>query len=238
MDTVVTLNTGIGTNSNTVRALASRSLRVLFDPARFFRHELPELSLNESLTFGIGNAWLASVFAFFLQTINSLLLSQLLDRWMQRLVAMEEGFLVWSLSANSFLWAAGLLLLGPFLLLLRAAFSTLGLYVFARLLIEDRPGAPEPVTFQGTFRIQAVALLGQWFAIVPVFGPLLSFIVSLILTVTGVRERFQTSTRRAVAVVFAPFAILFVMALLVFVFFVVMLSQFTLQDLMEIDSGL
>lgn len=227
MDTVTTIT---GTNAPSLRELAARVLRVLFEPARFFRHDLPSYSLSEALAFGIGNAWLASAFAFFFQTINTLILTSILDRWMQRLVASEEGFLVWGLSPNSFLWASGLLLLAPFLLVLRSLFASVGLYLFSRLLIEDRPGAPEPVTFRGAYRIQAVSLLGQWFSVVPVFGSLLSLLVSLILVVTGVRERFQVSTRRAAAVVLAPYALLALLALLVLLLMLVLLAQVSLEE--------
>jgi hypothetical protein len=103
------------------------------------------------------------------------------------------------------LFEAGLLLLSPFFLVGQAIFSALFTYFFARLLIHDRQTAPEPVTFTATMRIQAVAMLSNWYSIVPIFGGLLAFVTGLILTVTGVRERFGVSTRRAMAVVLSPY---------------------------------
>jgi hypothetical protein len=229
-----TINTS---TSGFLRALFARCQRALFEPARFFRHDLPQMSLSEALAFGIGNAWGASVLAFFVQTINTLLVGQLLERWMQRLVASEEGFALWGLSAQQFLYSSAALLLAPFLLLARTFFVTFWLYLFARLLIEDRPGAPEPVTFRGAFRVQAAVLTGRWFSVVPVFGGFLSFVVCLVLTVTGVRERFGVSTRRAIAVVLAPYFLLFLLALTLAVLLIFGLTQLPFEELLQMEGG-
>ncbi|HEY8279943.1 MAG TPA: hypothetical protein VIH99_09980 [Bdellovibrionota bacterium] len=231
MDTVVNLSPSDGSLRETLR----KCLRVLVEPGRFFRNDLPAMSVNDSLAFGIGNAWAAAVISFFIQTINSFLLAQLLERWMQRLVASEDGFSVWTLSAKSFLYASGMLLLAPFLLLLRSVISAAGLYLFARLLIEDRPESPEPVTYNGALRIQGSVLCGQWFSVVPIFGGVLAFLVSLILSVTGVRERFGVSNRRALAVVLAPYILLGLAMLLFFAVFALALSQISLQELLDVD---
>jgi hypothetical protein len=224
------------TTSAFLRALLGRCQRALFEPARFFRHDLPQMSLSDALAFGIGNAWAAATVAFFVQTFNTLLVGQLLERWMQRLVASEEGFELWGLSANSFLYSSGALLLGPFLFLLRACFVSVWLYLFARLLIEDRPGAPEPVTFKGALRVQAAVLTAQWFSVVPVFGGFLAFVVSLILTVTGVRERFGVSTRRALAVVLAPYFLFFVLLILLAAMLIFGLTQVPWEEMLQMDG--
>ncbi len=233
-DTILTL--GTGTNESPLRALLGRCQRILFDPSRFFRFDFPGMNLSESLAFGIGNAWASAGIAFFVQTFNSLVLSRLLERWMQRLLASESGFELWGLTANQFLFSSGALLLAPFLFLFRAFFASLLVYLFARLLIEDRPGAPEQVNFRSVFKIEATSLAGNWFAVVPVFGGFLSFVVSMILVVTGVRERFGVSTRRATAVVLAPWMFLFFAALLFVLAVMIGISQIPVEDLLrEID---
>ncbi|MGZ3719084.1 MAG: hypothetical protein ACXWR1_12125, partial [Bdellovibrionota bacterium] len=60
-------------------------------------------------------------------------------------------------------------------------------------------------------------------------------IVGLVLTVTGVRERFGVSTRRATAVVLAPYLLLFVAAILLSALLVVAVSQLPVQELFDID---
>ncbi|MGZ3720067.1 MAG: hypothetical protein ACXWR1_17140, partial [Bdellovibrionota bacterium] len=184
MDTILDLNKAAG-DDGSLPALLRKSLRALTQPGRFFRVDFPSMDAPTLLAFGIGNAWASAFIAFFVQTLNSLLLSRLLDRWMQRLLSSEDGFDVWNLSAHSFLYTSGLLLLSPFILLLQAVLCGGGLYLFARVLIEDRPGAPEPVTYGAALRIQATSLVSNWYSLVPVFGGLLSFIVGLVLTVTG-----------------------------------------------------
>lgn len=230
-DTILTLDTP--TEEGGIRALLRLCQRVLFEPGRFFRQDLPRLSLSQALAFGIGNAWAAAGIAFFVQTFNTLLMSRFLDRWMQRLMASEDGFAFWGLSATQFLYSSGALLLGPFLFLVRVFFASALLYGFARLLIEERPGAPEPVTFRGAMRIEAASLAGQWFAVVPFFGGLLAFLVSTVLVVTGVRERFGVSTRRAVLVVFAPWVLFLFGAMLLVMALLIGLTQIPYEELLQ-----
>lgn len=235
-ETILTLDTP--TNENTFRNLLGRCQRSLFEPGRFYRHDLPRMSLSEALAFGIGNAWAAAFVAFFVQTFNTLVMGKLLERWMQKMLASEEGFAVWGLSAAQFLYSSGALLLGPFLFLLQAFFSSVMLYMFARLLIEDRPGAPEPVTFRGAFRIEAASLTGHWFSVVPFFGGFLAFVVSTVLVITGVRERFGVSTRRATAVVFAPWLMLMMFAMVLALALLVGLTQIPFEELLAaFDAG-
>ena len=234
MDTILNLNNA-GVQEGVLHAVLRKSGRALTAPARFFRTDFPAMNTPTLLAFGIGNAWAAAAFSFFVQTINSLLLTELLDHWMQRLLSSEEGFSVWGLSANSFLFTSGLLLLGPFLFLLQTAVFSVWLFLFARLLIEDRVGAPEPVTFQGALRIQAASLVCTWYSLVPIFGGLLSFIAGLVVTVTGVRERFGVSTRRASAVVLAPYLLFVFGAILLGFLLLTAASQVSLQELFDVD---
>ncbi len=220
-----------------LRGLVKRSARVLFSPVRFFRYDLPAMDTATALTFGVGNAWAASIAAFFIQTLNTLLVAQLLDRWMQRLLSDEDGFSVWSLSPRSFLWTSGLTLLGPFLYLIQITVGGFGLYLFARLLVEERADAPEQVTYEACLRIQSAALVSEWYSLVPVFGGLLSFIAGLVLLVTGVRERFGVSTRRACAVVFAPFVMLVFVIVVFLVLAALMATQIPFADLLDLDTS-
>jgi|GEM_PF-5040328 len=233
----LTITPATSREPGTLRALLELSRRALFEPTRFFRYDLPQLSVSESLAFGIGNAWVAASIAFFVQTFNTLLTSQLLEQWMQRLLASEDGFAIWGLSATSFLYSSGILLLAPFLYLLKTALTSIWLYIFARFLIDHRPGAAEPVTYSNTLRIQAASLTGQWFSVVPIFGGLLAFIVSFVLTVTGIRERFGVSTRRAFAITLAPYLMLVFLVLLLAIMLFVGVSQLPFDELLDLEPG-
>ena len=70
-------------SSDGFRELLRKSGRVLLEPSRFFRFDFPALDTPALLAFSVGNAWAASAISFFVQTVNSLLLSRLLDHWMQ-----------------------------------------------------------------------------------------------------------------------------------------------------------
>lgn len=220
-----------------LRSLLELSRRALFEPTRFFRYDLPQLSLSEVLAFGIGNAWAAASIAFFVQTFNTLLTSQLLERWMQKLLASEDGFAIWGLSATGFLYSSGMLLLAPFLYLLKTVLTSVWLYVFARVLIDERPTALEPVTYKNILRIQAAALTGHWFSVVPIFGGLLSFVVSFVLTVTGIRERFGVSTRRAFAVTVAPYLMLVFLVAALALVVVLGVTQLPIDELLDMEPG-
>jgi len=218
-----------------IRTYVANVNRILTAPSRFFQEVFPALSLSETLSFGIVSAWLASIFAFAFETMNSFLLSRLLERWAQRIFASEEGFSFLSLSSNSFLFTAGILVLGPFFFLLRIFFGSIMLYSFSVLLVDDGDTAPEPVTFKGAMRIQAAAFASHWFSVVPIFGSVIAFIANLVLLVTGVRERFRVSTRRATVIVLAPYLFMILAAMLMTALLAVAMLQFPFQELFTFD---
>lgn len=239
MDTIIpmsTPDTGIEP-VGPVKKYVSLVNRILMAPSRFFQDELPALTLSESLAFGIVSAWLASIVAFTFETMNSFLLSRIFERWVQKMFASEEGFSFLSLSGDSFLLTSGLLLLGPFLYLLRIFLGSTMLYTFSLLLVDDTQIAPEPVTFKGAMKIQSAALASQWFSVVPVFGTVIAFFANLVLVITGVRERFRVSTRRATLIVLAPYLFFLLAAMLLSVLIAVAVLQFPLQELLEVEPG-
>lgn len=234
MDT--TIPTATTTIERPVRLYLERVNRALFSPARFYREDFPSFSTSEALAFGIVSAWLAAALAFALETLGSLFMSRLFESWVQRMMATETGFSFLGLTGVSFLWTAGLLLLGPFIFLIRIFFGSLMVYAFARLLIEDEPGAPEAVTFSSAMRIQATAFCGQWYSVVPFFGPLLAFIAGTILLITGVRERYRVSGRRAAVVVLAPYFFLALGALLLTLLLVFAFFQLPFEELFRMPA--
>lgn len=232
MDTIIHLNAPA---KGPIRRFFARTGRALLDPARFFREDFPRMDTADALAFGLANAWVASVLSFFWNTMNSLLLVRLFERWVQRLLASDEAFSFLSKDGESFLWAAGALVLAPFLLLTRAFLASVLLFLFARLLVSEEQRGPEPVSYVAALRIQGVALTGQWFSLVPLFGGILALIVGFLLAVTGVRERFGTSTRRAVAVVAAPYLLFFLALLATGTILLVALFQLPLHELLEFE---
>jgi hypothetical protein len=155
---------------------------------------------------------------------------------MQHLLSSEDGFAVWNLTGSEFLYSSGLTLLGPFLFLLQITIGGFVLFLFARLLIDDREAAAESVTFTGILKIQSASLVSEWYTLVPIFGGLLAFIARIILLVTGVRERYSVSTRRATAVVLAPYVLVVVGLGCLVAISLLVLTQIPLQDLINVDT--
>lgn len=236
--TITTMTTATLINSEAARPIRTylRRLKLaILHPTRFFREEFPALNSSEALAFGLCSAWAAAAVAFLFETANAFLLTRLFDRWVQRLLASDEAFGFLALSADSFLWNAGFLVLTPFLFLGRIFFSSLVVYTFARLFIEDSPESPEPVNFTTVLRISAVANAGQWFRLVPFFGGFMAFVAGLVLTLAGVRERFRVSNRRASLVVLAPYLLVGLMAFFLLALFALVLFQLPFHELLEMD---
>jgi hypothetical protein len=235
MENILTLNTSA--EIGPVKIFLRRLGHLFLDPVRFFHEDFPRLEGNSAWAFGITNAWLASICAFIVSTFNSFFLARLFESWVQRLLVSEEGFSFLALNEKTFLWTAGALLAAPFFLLLRIFLGGLVVYVFTRLLVEEQNGGPDRVSLSAVMRLQAVALSGRWFSVVPVFGGVLGFLVSLILLVTGIRERFAVSNRRAAAIVLAPYALLLLIAVMVGIVFLVALAQLPATELFDMDTN-
>lgn len=234
MDTITpTIPTTPTSALEPVREYLRRLRLALLHPTRFFHEEFPSLSTSEALAFGVVSAWLASVVAFFLQTFNLFLMSQVFDRWMQRLMAAEESMGMAGISGSSFLWSAGILVLGPFLYVLRILVSSISVFAFCRLFIEDDAGAPEAVGFATVLRIEASAASAHWYQVVPFFGPLLAFVAGVVISVTGVRERFRVSTRRAAMAVLAPYFLMVLLASFLLLLVAIAIFQLPLSEMLE-----
>jgi hypothetical protein len=222
------------TTEPTIGGFFRRTARLFADPARFYRDDFPRMTGTTAVAFGVTNAWLGSTLAFFVHTLNSLFLLHLFDRWAQRLLLADDAG-IWGLNGNAFLWSAGTVILSPFFFSLGILLSSVMVFLFANSLVADKNSGPDSLTFGNVLRIQGIAYAGRWFRLVPVFGGLLSFIATLILLVTGMRERFAISNRRAVAIVLAPYVLFFFAALAILGIMVFVFSQLPLQELF--DSG-
>lgn len=235
MENILTLNTNTRPEPGPIRQFLRRTWMLFLHPRAFFREEFPTMSGSEAAAFGLTNSWLAALVSFFVTTLNSLFLAVLFDRWVQNLLASDEGFRFLGANPRAFVVTAGMLLLTPFLVLARVFFGGLVVYLFTRLLVEDDGAGEEPISFPAILKLEAVCQSSRWFSIVPVFGGVLAFVVDIILLVTGIRERFALSTRRSAAIVLAPYLLLFFFSLLLLAFFVFALAQMPLHDLLEVD---
>jgi len=232
MDTTIPTSTSSFTE-RPVHTYLQRVKTLLFSPGRFFREDFPSFSLSESLAFGLVSGWISACLAFAVETLNSLLLVSLFESWVQKIFESEESFSFLGLSGSSFIWSAGFLMLFPFLALARLLLSSVVIFLFARLFIDEDA---EPVTFRTIFGLRACAFGGQWFSIVPIFGTPLAFIANMVLLISGLRERFRVSNQRATAVVLAPYVFLFLAGLLVTALMIFAFSQLPFDELLDLRA--
>lgn len=233
MDTIIPTTVMLTEQQRPVQTYLRRVKILLFSPGRFFREEFPSFALSEALAFGLVSGWISACLAFAVETLNSLLLVSLFDNWVQKIFESEETFSVLGLSGSSFIWSAGFLMLFPFLALIRLILSSVVVYLFAKLLIDEDA---EPVGFRTVLGLRACAFGGQWFSIVPIFGTPLAFIANLVLLISGLRERFRVSNRRAAAVVLAPYFFLFLAGMLFLMLMVFAFSQLPFEELLDLRA--
>ena len=87
---------------------------------------------------------------------------------------------------------------------------------------------PANTGFEATFRVVSYANVAQLASWVPILGPLVAAVASIVLSIIGVREIHETTTGKAALVVLIPAAV----ALLVALFLIVVVGAilfFTLQ---------
>ncbi|MCO5142824.1 MAG: hypothetical protein M9962_07020 [Oligoflexia bacterium] len=232
MDTIINLESRSG-SSNVFKNFWDRLSKVLFHASAFFRFDIGRLSLSDTMAFGAINFWIATVISFFISTVYSVVLVKFFEEWVQRLIISETNISLDLFPSESLLWQAGFVVLAPFIFFLRAIFSTLVLYVFAKIFIEDDHRGLEKLNYKNLLRIQSVSIVSEWYKVVPIFGSVLAFIVHKILLITGLRERYSISTKRALAVVIGPYVILFFFALMILSLFIIGLSQLPFDQLLD-----
>ncbi len=79
---------------------------------------------------------------------------------------------------------------------------------------------PADTGFEATFRVVSYANVAELVSWVPVLGPLVAFVASIVLAIIGVREVHETTTGKAALVVLIPAAV----ALLIALFLVVVVG--------------
>lgn len=213
MDTIIPINRASKFTENPVRAYLKAVKELILEPGRFFRYEALQYSLSEALTLGLVSLWLSQLITFFWRMSNKLLFMRLMETWLGGLSLGDEFGTAFSYSQKDFVTEAGFLLLSPFGSLMGLGFSALVLLSFGKLFIsdEDNPVFKElqlereaKVNFSNCLKILGFASVGSWLRIVPFFGGFLSYFSILLLTLIGVREMFQVSTKRASLVVVLP----------------------------------
>lgn len=114
----------------------------------------------------------------------------------------------------------------PFLALLGLGLGTLVLHFFALLLAPERRGLGD------TARVLCYAAGPAVLNIVPVVGPVVGFLWTLVLQVIGIRAAHRTTTGRAAAIVLLPLALALLLVLF-WVFVAVLIGGAALLDVLR-----
>jgi len=125
-------------------------------------------------------------------------------------------------------WGTGSVIVDPFLTLGSILFTTLFVYVGARILVSpDRAGAPREITYESALRIICFGLSPSILAGIPLVGGLISSLAVGLVTIVVAREAYRISTGRAVLVALFPkLLLLATFAGGLFFFFLVILKLF------------
>lgn len=199
---------------------------VFFNPSWIFHRALLQPTA-QVLTYGIISAWLSHFLGFVFETVNSLFFNKFLEGFILEVI---DPSLFTGLDKDTFLWAAGSVVLAPFLILLRLFSGAALLYIFSNLLVEKKDASRG--TFGRFLKIQGVALHTTWLQLIPFFGSPIAFVANIILLVTGLKAELQISGRRATLVVLAPFLFFIFAIFCLVVFGVIMLTQLPLDQIL------
>jgi hypothetical protein len=119
-------------------------------------------------------------------------------------------------------FGAGPVIIDPFITLFSILFTSVLVYVGARLLVSPGPDEPrEEISYESAVRIICYGMTPSILKGIPLFGGAIASICTLIVTVIGAREVYRTSTIRAILIALFP-KLLFLGIILVGLVFLVL----------------
>ncbi len=192
-----------------IRSYFAYCRHLLLDPRDFFRQEYSRWAVTESLAFGLASAWIAVFCVFVMQSLTGLAAQEFFRNWFEHLLLGGETIESAAL-AKQFLGRSAWVLASPFVHLWYILAAAWLLYLFTRLLVPNSSG----VSHKSMMKILGFSAVGLWFSVIPIFGGLLAYIVTIALTVVGVSEVYNVSMRWSLLIVVLP-QVLFAMILTV-----------------------
>jgi hypothetical protein len=103
------------------------------------------------------------------------------------------------------IWGAGSILVDPFVTLVSIAFTSFFVWMGARLFVNPKPeeGLPS-VTYESALRIVCFGMTPSILAVIPIFGPVISGLCVILVTIIGARVVYRIDTGRAILVALFP----------------------------------
>lgn len=176
---------------------------VFFTPRSFFQQHFRDLSLSKVLSFGVLTVWLSSIVLFVYDSALLLFFSKYFGSTYIMSSILNFGP---TGKSEAFIQEVSLLLLNPYFTLLYLLLLSFGIFASAKIFAPYN--ARDKINFKSCLKIFSVAAMGAWFAIIPIMGVLLNYVVGFLLLTTGIKEVFGVSTIRSLVIVLAPQIIL------------------------------
>lgn len=186
---------------------------ILTKPTAFFREMPLKGGLSGPLAFALVTHWIGSSVQFLWHNWIGSWISLWTDTFLQiagdvvevdspgksqLLFEMKDRILHWMVGAGS-------VLMDPFWTLSGILFTSLFVFVGARIFINPgKDGAPDEVTFESAVRIVAYGMTPHLLTVVPFIGPVLAGFLTIFVTVIAARESYRTTTGKAVVIALFP----------------------------------
>ena len=187
--------------------------QIVFRPVQFFRHMPTSGGVSGPLAFALITHWIGSACEFLWRSMIGGRVAKFFSDMFQvagdvadvdhpgRSVMIDqvrEQLVHW-------FWGAGSIVADPFLTLASILFTSLFVFVGARILITPgRAGVPREITFESALRIVCFGLSPAIIAAFPLVGGAISAVWILVVTVIGAREVYKIGTGRAIVVALFP----------------------------------
>jgi hypothetical protein len=221
---------------NPVKKYFDTLWRILTRPTDFFRSMPTRGGIAGPLAFALVTHWIGSAISFVWKAMLGGAIGQHFKSFQKmfqdvaeidypgrsaQVIEMQERVAHW-------MWGAGSVILDPFLTLFSILFTSLLVFIGARILVPTgHDGAPTEVSFESALRIVAFGMTPAILAALPLFGGVISYICVIVVTVIAAREVYRISTGRAIVVALFPkLLFLGIIALGVFFFFVMIFKLF------------
>ncbi|MBI2711773.1 MAG: hypothetical protein HYX41_02755 [Bdellovibrio sp.] len=185
---------------------------ILTEPARFFKQLPMKGGLSGPLAFALVTHWIGSTLSYiwkvslgtaFFKFSHSLfqVLGDVVD-----LNSPGSGteFILFRDRIFNWITGAGPILIDPFMTLISILFTSFLVFVGARILVPAEKMRSSEITYESAVRIVAFGLTPAILAALPLVGGIVSYLLTLLVTIIGAKEVYQVSTARGVTIALFP----------------------------------
>lgn len=201
-----------------IRGYGQELWSVLTRPSDFFRQMPIQGGLTRPLTFALITHWIGTALAHLWKSAIGGAFSQHLKDLLRVASDLSDADpFARTQVLNSFHdqvmpWIAGTgsVLLDPFITLFSILFLSLFVFIGARILVPlGREGTPHEIPYESAVRIICYSTAPSIFSAIPIFGPLLSTLLSVVISIIGAKRVYRVDSFRAAIIALFPNLLLF-----------------------------